>query len=123
MSGDLEIENHSFLRFFDVTTGDNALLCVSDNTDCCTVHNANWFLPGSISPLTTSSSPYSVSRNTTVPRYVALMRSGSGADRDNDDGLYRCEIIDIDGNIQMLYFWMDAGSEGKYFNNNIMYKT
>ena len=112
----VEIENHSFLRFADVTTGDNALLCVSDNTNCCTGDNANWFLPGSTTPLTTSSSPYSVTRSTTAPRNVALRRSGDGggADSDDDDGLYRCEIIDTDGNIHMLYVWLDTGSQGNH---------
>ena len=117
MLGDNEIENHFFLRFSDVGTGNNALLCVSDNTDCCTEANANWFLPGSDMPLPTSSSPnpYSVTRSTTDPRHVRLRRGSGGADRDNDDGLYRCEIIDTDGNIQMLYVWLDRGSEGKYY--------
>ena len=114
MHNDVEIENHSFLRFSDVATGDNALLCVSDNTDCCTEDNANWFLPGSTTPLTTSSSPYSVTRSSTAPRNVALMCSGGGTDTENDDGLYHCEIIGTDGTIQLLYFWLDNGTGGKY---------
>ena len=113
MLGDDKIENHSFLRFNDVRTG-SPLLCVSDNTDCCTEDNANWFLPGSNTPLTTSSSPYSVSRSTNASRYVALMRSTGfdGADRDDDDGLYRCEIIDTDESTKVLYVWLDANEQG-----------
>ena len=105
------IENHSFLRFHDVGTGDNALLCVSDNPECCTEANANWFLPGSTTPLTGSSYPYFVSRSTTAPRNVALMRGGFVYDH---DGLYHCEIIDTDGTTRMLYFWLDYGSQGRY---------
>ena len=108
------IKNHSFLRFLDVSTGGNALLCMSNNPECCTEDNANWFVPGSTTPLTTSSSPYSVSRSTTAPGNVALIRNSlSGADRDDNDGLYRCEIIDIDGSTQMLFVWLDAASQGK----------
>ena len=111
------IENHSFLPFM-VLNGGSLLLCVSDNPDCCTEDNANWFLPGSTTPLTTSSSPYSVSRSTPASRNVALMRKKEGGteigiDHDDDDGLYRCEIIDTDGNTQMLYVWMDIQNEGK----------
>ena len=108
MLGNDEIENHSFLQFNDVHTG-SPLLCVSDNTDCCTEDNANWFLPGSTTPLTTSSSPYSVARSANTPRHVALMRSmgHDGADRDDDDGLYRCEIADTDESIRCCMFgWM-----------------
>ena len=113
-SRDDEVENHSYLPF-RVLNGGHKIQCVSDNPDCCTENNANWFLPGSTTPLTTSSSPYSVSRSSTAPRYVALMRDEgrNGIDRDDDDGLYRCEIIDTDENIQMLYVWMDIDIEGK----------
>ena len=114
MSGSIVIENHSFLRFADVRTGNDSLLCMSNNTDCCTEDNANWFLPGSTIPLTTISSPYSVSRSSTEQRNVALIRSGGGINRDDDDGLYRCKIIGTDGTIQMLYVWLDAGTEGKH---------
>ena len=40
---------------------------------------------------------------------------------DNNDGLYRCEVIDIDGNAQMLYVWLDGGSQGKYhvYHNSV----
>ena len=109
------IENHSFLRFSDVTNEDdvNILLCVSDNTECCTEDNANWFLPGSTTPLTTSSSPYSVSRSSNDPRHVRLRRGSGGTNRDNNDGLYRCEIIGTDGNAHMLYVWLDSDNEGK----------
>ena len=113
-----EVENHAFLPFF-VLNGHSLLLCVSNSTDCCTEDNANWFLPGSTTALTNSSSPYSVSRSSTDPRYVALRRDEDvdGVDRNDDDGLYRCEIIDTDGNIQMLYVWMDIESpvDGKYY--------
>ena len=107
------IENHSYLPFL-VLNGGNSILCESDNPDCCTGDNANWFLPGSTTPLTTSSSPYSVTRSSTAPRNVALRRGSGGTDRDDDDGLYRCEIIDTDGTTQMLYVWMDIDVEGRY---------
>ena len=113
-----KIENHSFLRFGDVINGDKALLCVSNNTDCCTEDNANWFHPGFTTALTTSSRPYYVERTTTAPRNVALIRTNMdlhNAAQDANDGLYCCEIIDTDGNIQMLYIWLDRGSEGKHY--------
>ena len=53
-----------------------------------------------------------MTRNSTAPRHVALMRDDGpvGIDRDDDDGLYRCEIIGTDGTTQMLYVWMDIQS-------------
>ena len=112
---DRVIENHAFLPFFYLNGG-SLLLCVSDNPDCCSEDNANWFLPGSTTPLTTSSSPYSVTRSSTAPRHVALMRDEGvdGIDRDDDDGLYRCEIIDTNGTTQILFVWLDADVEGRY---------
>ena len=109
------IENHSFLDFPDVNNNDQVLLCVSDNPDCCTEDNANWFRPGSTTPLPTSSSPspYSVTRSTTDPRHVRLRRGSGGFDPNDDDGLYRCEIIDTEGNTQMLYVWLDVDTQGK----------
>ena len=112
--GGYEIENHSFLRFLDVTTEDGALMCVSDNTDCCTEDNANWFRPDSTTALTMTSSPYFVTRSSTdSQRNVALNRVDGGA-TDDDDGLYHCDIIGTDGSTQMLYVWLDRGSEGKH---------
>ena len=87
---------------------------MSDNPDCCTEDNANWFRPGSDNALTNSSSPYSVSRSSTDQRNVALMRDReTGNNPDDDDGLYRCEMIDTDGDTQILYVWMDADFGGK----------
>ena len=117
-TGNMIFENDFFLRFFDIRTGSNSLLCVSDNTECCTEDNANWFLPGSTTPLNTTSSPYSVSRSTDDPRNVALMRLSGvpgdiGDDPNEDDGLYCCEIIGIDGSTRRLYVWLDSNAEGK----------
>ena len=108
----VEIENHSFLPFRVLNSG-HTILCVSDNSDCCTEANANWFLPGSTTALTTSSFPYFVIRNTTAPKSVRLSRSIGGVDRDDNDGLYHCEIIGTDGSTQMLYVWLDSGGQGK----------
>ena len=108
MSNGVAIENHSFLKFTDVATGDNALMCMSENTECCTTDNANWYLPGSDSPITTTEEPgYFVTRGS---NYVALNRESGDTDV---DGLYRCEILGTDGNIQKLYVWLDHGSQGR----------
>ena len=108
-----EIENHSFLPFFAMNGG-ITIACVSDNPKCCTEDNANWFLPGSTTALTTTSSPYSVARNTNNLRNVALIREWSaGNDQHDDDGLYHCEIIGTDGSIHKLYVWLDSDVGGK----------
>ena len=121
MNNGMDIENHSFLPFL-VLNGGGTILCVSDNPECCTEDNANWFLPGSTTALNTSSSPYSVVRSSTVPKSVALRRdsSGDGIHRDDDDGLYRCEIIDIGGSTKILYVWLDIDVEGKYTHTSLM---
>ena len=82
-------QNNSVVTLEDIGEGDDALLCITDITDCCrppyTNAIGNWFFPnGSRVPSAGSQWDFYRTRRQSV---VLLHRRRGGA-----DGIYRCEI-------------------------------
>ena len=97
--------NNSVLSLTDVGEGDNALLCLTGNAQCCRPPDTNgiflgkWYFPdGTLVPDGQDASR-SIFRNR-GPSVVRLNRRNNAQ---SPTGVYRCEIPDASGTTQTLY--------------------
>ena len=100
--GGITYPNNTIVLLEDIGEGDNALLCVSNNTDCCGVPSSfrgEFFYPnGTVVP--TQSADHSFYRN----RGPGFIRLNQRANAVNPLlGRYRCEILNDVGVIQRLF--------------------
>ena len=109
-------QNNSILILEDIGEGDNALLCMTNQTACCRPpHSAakgNWFFPN----------------GTRVPSRFANATSGERSDiyrtrdqmvvrmnrrRGGEEGIYHCEIPDAMNVTQTIYIGVYSVSTGE----------
>ena len=100
----------------DIGEGDDALLCVTNQTDCCRPPYTgdmgpkalgNWFFPnGTRVPSSGLQWDFHRTRGQMV---VRLQRRRGGA-----EGIYRCMIPDIFGFFQTLYIGVYSASTGEW---------
>ena len=90
-------QNNSCVALEDIGEGDDALLCVTNQTACCKYSAlGNWFLPSGARVLAKHIwSDFFRSRDQMV---VRLNRRRGG-----EEGIYRCKIPDSTNVIQTLY--------------------
>ena len=105
-------QNNGIVTLENIGEGDDALLCVTNQTACCnsasTGGNAlgNWFFPnGTRVPSGGSQSDFHRNRGQMV---VRMNRRRGGV-----EGIYRCEIPDTLGLIQTLYIKVYSASTGE----------
>ena len=104
--------NNSEVLLTDIGEGDNALLCLTDNTQCCRgsdnpfgVFLGQWYFPNGSTPRG-SPSGNSIYR-TRGPSVVRLNRRNNAT---SPTGLYRCEIPDASGTTQTLFVNLTLGT-------------
>ena len=95
--------NNSFVAINDIGEGDNALLCVTDKSDCCKPPNGDtvqgeFYYPNN-NLVNNQASGDSLYRNR-GPQVIHLNRRN---DVLSPTGRYRCEIPDNSGRIQNIY--------------------
>ena len=91
----------------DIDDGDNALLCITDQSACCR-HPAigNWFFPnGSRVPSTGTDL-----RRSRGHMVVRMNRIAGG-----ENGIYRCKIPDTMNVTQTLYIGVYRASSGEWY--------
>ena len=102
-------QNNSFVFLEDIGEGDNALLCITNQTACCRPGGmgtvlGNWFFPnGTKVP--------SVANNFTLGRTRGHMMVSLHRRRGGEEGVYRCEIPDAMNVTQTIYIGVYARSE------------
>ena len=104
------IPNNSYILYSNITTGDRALKCVTDSADCCTDPDVgNWrdergraVQQGANGAtclyVTRGQGEVSLNRIACVP----------------DPGLWRCDIPDSSGMIQIMYIYIGNDSSGEF---------
>ena len=96
--------NNSFISYRDITSGDFALKCVTDNVDCCNDASVgNW--------RDVRGSPVQEGRDGTSCLYVTRGDGEISLNRksgcfDHTSGLWRCDIPDFSGDMQSLYIYI-----------------
>ena len=101
--------NNSIVAINDIGEGDNALLCVTDNPDCCKPPNGNivqgeFYYPNNILVRNLASGD-SLYRNR-GPQVVRLNRKN---DVLSPTGVYRCEIPDSTGMNRSIFISIITG--------------
>ena len=96
-------QNNSCIALEDIGQGDDALLCVTNLTACCTrphigngSASGNWFFPN-------ETKVFSSSVQTDFYRSRGNMTVLLNRRRGGEDGIYRCEIPDSTDVTQTIY--------------------
>ena len=92
--------NNSIVAIYDIGEGDNVLLCVTDNLDCCKNKMGEFYYPNNNSAVPNRfHSSNSLYRNRS-PQVVRLNRRN---DVLSPTGRFRCEIPDSTGMNRNIY--------------------
>ena len=95
--------NDSEVLLTDIGDGDSALLCLTDNTQCCNVAGlgplGEWYFPDGTPVVNGTNQSRSIYRNR-GPSVVRLNRRNNAT---SPTGVYRCEVPDASGTIQNIY--------------------
>ena len=89
--------NNSIVAINDIGEGDNALLCVTDNPDCCSIPVGEFYYPDNSRIRFNSADPWYRNRG---PQVIRLNRKINVV---VPTGIYRCKIPDANGNMQDIY--------------------
>ena len=108
--GDQTYSNNSEVLLTDIGEGDDALLCVTDSTQCCRgSDNPNggglgeWYFPnGTLVPTGSTTSIYRNRDNSTV----RLNRKNNAQ---SPIGVYRCDVPDANEITQSIYIHLITG--------------
>ena len=105
--------NNSVISITDIGVGHNALHCITDRQNCCRASdggaNGTWFSSNGIETVgngRTSIADFSRSRR---PSAVLLNRRNAAT---GPTGLYRCEVLDSEGDLQLVYIGVYGGTGG-----------
>ena len=107
-------QNNSIVILGDIGGGDDALICMTNQTTCCRVADGgenvrgNWFFPNETRvPSSGTQWDFHRSRGQMV---VRMLRRRGGA-----EGIYHCEIPDTFGLIQTIYIGVYSASTGEWY--------
>ena len=98
------LPNNSFIRRGLIREGNDALKCVTDDTNCCTDPDVgNWTneIGGAVHQGASGATTIYVTRG---DRVVSLNRIKGGS-----AGMWRCDIPDSSGVMQSIYIYTGAG--------------
>ena len=101
--------NNSYVFRGDVGVGDDALKCVTDNTNCCTNPDVgNWTdeRGGAVHQGASGATAIYVTRGDGVVSYNRI-RGGSS-------GMWRCDIPDSSRVMQSMYIYTGTGNTGEF---------
>ena len=98
-------QNLSVVALEDIGEGDDALLCMTNQTACCqSPASGNWFFPNGTRVLSSGSFHRNRGHMT-----VSLHRSRRGG----EEGIYHCEIPDSLNVTQSIYIGVHSASTGE----------
>ena len=91
--------NNSEVVLSDIGESENALLCVTDNSNCCSeIRQGEFFFPdGSMVPISRTGGNFYRNRGS------QLIRFNRRNDAMSPTGRYRCEIPDAGGNLVSIF--------------------
>ena len=114
--------NNSEVLLTKIARGDKALLCQTENTQCCTGRDnpigaslGEWYFPnGSALSSNSSSSIY-------TRRAPSVVRLNRWKNAQSPTGVYRCEIPDASGTTQNIFVGVNTniGNQGNTVNREI----
>ena len=100
--------NNSYVFRGDVGEGDNALKCVTDNTDCCTDPDTGNWTDGNGAAVHQGMAGANTTYITRGHGVVSLNRITGGS-----PGMWRCDIPDSSGVMQSMYIYMGTHTTGE----------
>ena len=89
--------NNTVVLITDIGEDTNALLCVTDRSDCCSSPNGEFYYPDNTAVGFSNTNPLYRNRG---PQVVRLNRRTNTL---SPTGVYRCEIPDSSGRMQNIY--------------------
>ena len=103
-------ENNSIVTVDEIAENDGALLCYTNNVECCeSSRQGEWYFPNGTT-VGTSGDGSGFYRNR-GPSVVRLNRRNNAM---MPTGVFRCEIPDASGTNQSIYIRIDPRGEGIY---------
>ena len=105
--------NNSIVNFNEIGHDNEALLCLTNSTDCCYSYNSanklgHWYLPNSTIPVNASSIGFYRNRGPSV------VRLHHGNDSIMLSGIFRCEIPDANRVNQTIYVGIYMQKDGMW---------
>ena len=98
--------NNSVVSITDIGEGDDALLCQTNNTQCCRARDnpnrvgfGQWFFPNGDEVMHVNDGAGDFYRN----RHVSIVRLNRRNDALSPTGCYRCKLLDASGVNQTIY--------------------
>ena len=110
--------NNSVLNLTDIGEGDNALLCLTGNAQCCRASDSTndvlpgeWYLPnGSLVP-----DGVDASRDIFRNRGPSVVRLNRRNNATSPTGVYRCEVPDASATNRSVFIGVNSnGNQGRY---------
>ena len=109
--------NNSNVAIGDITEGDNAMLCLTDATQCCRGSDnpsgalGDWYFPDDTLVPDGTDTSRDIYRN----RGASLVRLNRRNNAQSPTGVYRCEIPDASGTNQNIFIGVNSnGNQGRY---------
>ena len=99
--------NNSIVTVDDIAENDGALLCYTNNVECCSSGQGEWYFPNGTT-VGTSGAGGDFYRNR-GPSVVRLNRRNNAM---MPTGVFRCEVPDARGTNQSIYIRIDPRGEG-----------
>ena len=95
--------NNSIVAINNIGEGDNALLCVTDNPDCCNYRDGKFYYPNNNSAVGYSWRARSLYIDFGLQVIRLNRRNDVLSTSSSGPGTYRCEILDFTGRMQSIY--------------------
>ena len=112
--------NNSNVAIGDIGEGDNALLCLTDATQCCNVNGVQlgeWYFPDRTPLEDGLDASRSIYRN----RGASVVQLNRRNNAQSPTGVYHCEMPDASGTTQNIFVGINTnGNQGRYRQLNIV---
>ena len=103
-NGERGLTNNSYIYYVNISDGDNALKCVTDNPNCCTdSYDVNW---NDETGTVVHEGPDDTSCLNVTRGYGEISLNRKSKCIPDTSGLWRCDIADSNDEIQSIYIYI-----------------
>ena len=104
VNGQKTLQNNSYIYYADISDGDNALKCVTDNPNCCTDSDGDW--TDETGTVVHQGGPDDSSCLYVTRGYQEISLNRKSDCIPDTSGLWRCDIDESNDEIQSIYIYI-----------------